>query len=146
MLQRIPFGPVGLAALAALTAASRAACGGGDGGGGITNPPVDTTCAHNPSQPRCQPVTPVSTGPLKTVAGSRIFGTALDASFTAANSAKYDSVVAAEFSGITPGNVMKWSSISLNGRFSYRWTWPDSMVAFAQKNSMKVHGHTLAWH
>ena len=47
---------------------------------------------------------------------------------------------------IVAGNVMKWSSIHRDSRYSYRWTSPDAMVAFAQANGMKVRGHTLAWH
>ena len=41
---------------------------------------------------------------------------------------------------------MKWSSIHRDSRYSYRWTNPDAMVAFAQANGMKVRGHTLAWY
>ena len=47
---------------------------------------------------------------------------------------------------LVAGNVMKWSSIHRDSRYAYRWTNPDAMVAFAQANTMKVRGHTLAWH
>ena len=79
-------------------------------------------------------------------AKSRSFGVSVDATFFGANPAAYDAVVAREFSLIVAGNVMKWSSIHRDSRYSYRWTNPDSMVAFAQANGMKVRGHTLVWY
>ncbi|MGH9883981.1 MAG: endo-1,4-beta-xylanase [bacterium] len=79
-------------------------------------------------------------------AKSRSFGVAVDASFFGTNPAQYDTVVAREFNMIVAGNVMKWSSIHRDGRYSYRFANPDAMVAFAQANNMKVRGHTLAWH
>ena len=79
-------------------------------------------------------------------AKSRSFGVSVDATFFGTSPAAYDTVVAHEFNMIVAGNVMKWSSIHRDSRYAYRWTNPDTMVAFAQANTMKVRGHTLAWY
>ncbi|HEY9226340.1 MAG TPA: endo-1,4-beta-xylanase [Gemmatimonadaceae bacterium] len=89
---------------------------------------------------------PTTTLRALSAARSRSFGVAVDAPFFAANPAAYNTVIAREFNMIVAGNVMKWSSIHRDGRYSYRWPNPDAMVTFAQTNTMKVRGHTLFWH
>ena len=128
--------------VAAAAALILGACGGGSDG---TTTPGEKTCQQDPTQPKCV-VPPTTT--LRGLASSkgRSFGVAVDATFFGANPAAYDAVVAREFNLIVAGNVMKWSSIHRDSRYSYRWTNPDSMVAFALANGMKVRGHTLAWH
>jgi endo-1,4-beta-xylanase len=46
---------------------------------------------------------------------------------------------------ITSENCMKWGYMRPKKDF---WNWgdPDALVAFAEKNGMKVKWHTLAWH
>jgi endo-1,4-beta-xylanase len=119
-----------------------AACGGGDSG---STQPSEKTCQQDPTQAKCV-VTPPTTLRSLASAKGRSFGVSVDASFFGANPAAYDTVVAREFNMIVAGNVMKWSSIHRDSRYSYRWGNPDAMMAFAQANGMKVRGHTLVWY
>src|SRR5215467_13587057 len=132
----------GLIAAAVIIAAT--ACGGDS-----TSPsqPGDKTCQQDPTQAKCV-VNTLPTTMLRGLASAkgRSFGVSVDATFFGTNPAAYDTVVAHEFNMIVAGNVMKWSSIHRDSRYSYRWANPDAMVAFAQANGMKVRGHTLAWH
>lgn len=50
-----------------------------------------------------------------------------------------------EFNSITPENAMKMGPIHPK-ESEYFWTDADSIVAFAQRNKMKIRGHTLCWH
>jgi endo-1,4-beta-xylanase len=50
-----------------------------------------------------------------------------------------------EFNSITPENAMKMGPIHPKEN-QYFWTHADSIVAFAERNKMKVRGHTLCWH
>jgi len=122
------------------------ACGGG--GGDPVQPIVEKTCQQDPTQAKCVVTPPPTVTTLRALAAAkgRYFGTALDATFFGANPAAYDTLVAHEFSMVVAGNVMKWSSIHRDGRYAYRWTNPDNLVAFAQANGMKVRGHTLFWY
>jgi len=128
--------------VAALAALALGACGGGNDDG--TTAPGEKTCQQDPTQPKCA----VPTTTLRGLASAkgRSFGVSVDATFFGANPAAYDVVVAREFNVIVAGNVMKWSSIHRDSRYSYRWANPDTMVAFAQTNGMKVRGHTLVWY
>lgn len=128
---------------AALAALALGACGGGSSDSGTTTP-GEKTCQQDPTQAKCI----VTTTTLRGLASAkgRSFGVSVDATFFGASSAAYDAVVSREFNLIVAGNVMKWSSIHRDSRYSYRWTNPDSMVAFAQANGMKVRGHTLVWY
>jgi len=132
------------ATVAALAAVALGACGGGGGNDSGTTQPGDKTCQQDPTQAKC--IVPTTTLRGLASAKSRSFGVSVDATFFGANPAAYDAVVAREFNLIVAGNVMKWSSIHRDSRYAYRWTNPDSMVAFAQSNGMKVRGHTLAWY
>jgi endo-1,4-beta-xylanase len=50
-----------------------------------------------------------------------------------------------EFNSITAENAMKMGPIHPKEN-EYFWTNADSIVAFAQRNKMKIRGHTLCWH
>ncbi len=128
---------------AALAALALGACGGGSSDSGTTTP-GEKTCQQDPTQAKC--IVPTTSLRGLASAKSRSFGVSVDATFFGANPAAYDAVVAREFNLIVAGNVMKWSSIHRDSRYSYRWTNPDSMVTFAQANGMKVRGHTLVWY
>jgi endo-1,4-beta-xylanase len=144
----IALGVLGRAGLLAAALAGLSACGGGDSPTTVT-PPVDKTCAQDPTQAKCNttPTGPSTLAAAATAKGGRYFGTAVDALFTAATpDPNYQTVLAREFDMLTPGNVMKWGSINRDSRTTYRWTWPDSMVAYALARGWKVHGHNLAWH
>jgi endo-1,4-beta-xylanase len=67
------------------------------------------------------------------------------ASCTSGSSTAYRSIAMTEFSQVTPENVMKWESVEPNNN-QYNFGPADGIVAFAQANGQKVHGHTLVWH
>lgn len=50
-----------------------------------------------------------------------------------------------EFNSITAENAMKMGPIHPKEN-EYFWTHADSIAAFAQRNKMKLRGHTLCWH
>jgi endo-1,4-beta-xylanase len=50
-----------------------------------------------------------------------------------------------EFNSLTPEHAMKMGPIHPKEN-EYFWTHADSIVAFAQRNKMKIRGHTLCWH
>lgn len=50
-----------------------------------------------------------------------------------------------QFNGITAENAMKMGPIHPKEN-EYNWKDTDSIVAFAQRNKMKMRGHTLCWH
>ncbi len=54
-------------------------------------------------------------------------------------------LITKEFGSVTPENAMKMGPIHPQPNRFY-WTDADSIVAFAQRNKMKVRGHTLCWH
>ncbi|WP_342085493.1 endo-1,4-beta-xylanase [Dyadobacter sp. OTU695] len=54
-------------------------------------------------------------------------------------------LIVRQFSSITPENAMKMGPIHPEPD-CYEWETADAIVAFAQKNGMKVRGHTLCWH
>lgn len=55
------------------------------------------------------------------------------------------SLVIRNFNSLTPENAMKMGPIHPREN-EYYWKDADSIVAFAQRNGMKVRGHTLCWH
>lgn len=50
-----------------------------------------------------------------------------------------------QFNSLTPENAMKMGPIHPEENHYY-WNDADSIVAFAQKNGLKVRGHNLCWH
>jgi endo-1,4-beta-xylanase len=50
-----------------------------------------------------------------------------------------------QFNSITPENAMKMGPIHPEPN-RYAWQDADAIVAFAQKNGMKIRGHALCWH
>ncbi|HEX6765716.1 MAG TPA: endo-1,4-beta-xylanase, partial [Polyangiaceae bacterium] len=58
---------------------------------------------------------------------------------------RYSEVAAREFDSLTPENEMKWYATEPSpGKFSFEAG--DRLVAFAERHSMRVRGHTLVWH
>lgn len=49
------------------------------------------------------------------------------------------------FNEFVPENTMKWKLIRPNKTF-WNWSDMDTMVAFAEKNHIKMKGHTFVWH
>ncbi|RYY98810.1 MAG: hypothetical protein EOO11_06910 [Chitinophagaceae bacterium] len=54
-------------------------------------------------------------------------------------------LITRHFSSMTPENAMKMGPIHPKEN-EYFWKDADSIVAFAQRHSMKLRGHTLVWH
>src|SRR5437762_8369442 len=50
-----------------------------------------------------------------------------------------------QFNSLTPENVMKMAPIHPEEN-RYNWKDADSIVAFAQRNGLRVRGHNLCWH
>jgi endo-1,4-beta-xylanase len=75
--------------------------------------------------------------------GIRI-GTAVDMN-ALAEDAQYRAAVGAEFSTVTPENVMKWEALEPE-RGVYDYAAADRLVQFARAHGQKVRGHTLVWH
>lgn len=50
-----------------------------------------------------------------------------------------------EFNSVTPENAMKMGPIHPKPD-QYNWAGADSIVAYAQRNGLKVRGHALCWH
>jgi endo-1,4-beta-xylanase len=56
----------------------------------------------------------------------------------------YQNTLAAQFNMTTPENELKWFATEPEpGDFHFYWG--DKIVAFAQQNNMRIHGHTLVW-
>jgi endo-1,4-beta-xylanase len=59
--------------------------------------------------------------------------------------AAYTSIVANQFSTVTPENVMKWDSIEpTQGHLNFGPG--DQLISFAEQHGQLVRGHTLLWH
>jgi len=59
--------------------------------------------------------------------------------------AAYTSIVANQFSTLTPENVMKWDSIEpTQGQLKFGPG--DQLISFAEQHGQLVRGHTLLWH
>lgn len=50
-----------------------------------------------------------------------------------------------EFNSLTAGNAMKMNRVIREG-FSYNFAEADEYLAYAEKNQMRLFGHTLIWH
>ena len=58
---------------------------------------------------------------------------------------KYQQVLGAQFSSLTPENDMKWDAVH-PAPDVYDFASADALVAFARANHQQVRGHTLLWH
>jgi endo-1,4-beta-xylanase len=59
--------------------------------------------------------------------------------------AAYTSIVANQFSTVSPENVMKWDSIEpTQGQLNFAPG--DALISFAEQHNQLVRGHTLLWH
>lgn len=64
---------------------------------------------------------------------------------TALSAGNLPALAAQEFNYVTPENEMKWQSVQgSEGNFSFGSA--DNIVSWAQRNNMKIKGHTLVWH
>lgn len=72
------------------------------------------------------------------------FGAAVNASLLRSN-ASYKALVVKEFSSITAENAMKFGTLH-PAENTYNWADADEIVALAQANGKRIHGHTLNWY
>jgi endo-1,4-beta-xylanase len=88
---------------------------------------------------------PVSTKPLRELAAKRgiLIGTAIDT--WRLTKPELPAIIAREFNSVVAENEMKCMIIS-RGQDEYNFKAADELIAFAEKNKMKVRGHTLVWH
>jgi endo-1,4-beta-xylanase len=76
-------------------------------------------------------------------ARGRIFGAAVTGNLL--GTTPYTTVLDTQFTGLTPGNEMKWQTTEPS-RGSFNFAPADAIVAHAQSHHMKIRGHTLVWH
>src|SRR5690606_32305362 len=67
------------------------------------------------------------------------------ASCSSGSSQAYRNIAATEFNQVTHENALKWESTEPNDN-QYTFAAADGVVAFAQANNQRIHGHTLVWH
>jgi endo-1,4-beta-xylanase len=72
-------------------------------------------------------------------------GTALSIQQIQEKDPKADSLVKRQFNVLTPENIMK-SMFLQPERGKFDFTAGDQLIQYAEKNGMKVVGHTLVWH
>jgi endo-1,4-beta-xylanase len=61
------------------------------------------------------------------------------------DNAGYASVLATQFSAVTPGNEMKWGVVE-PAKGVFDWSGADRLVSFAEQHDQLVRGHVLLWH
>jgi len=119
-------------AAACLLPSGFASCGGRD----VVAPPMDTT-------------TPPPPTPLRTLAAQRgrYIGAATGSTFqrTDAKGATLRMILARDYNMVWSGNFLKFSTLRPSPS-EYQFQWADTMVAFAEANSMVVRGHVFVWH
>ena len=95
------------------------------------------------ASPSTEKLPTVEAPPLRTLAGGRHIGAALEA--RRLREPAFAGVLAANFNSLSPENDMKWVNVEPSpGQFSFQAG--DALVAFAEQNGMRVRGHTLVWH
>jgi endo-1,4-beta-xylanase len=57
----------------------------------------------------------------------------------------YANLLSSQYSMLEPGNAMKWD-VTQPTQSTYNFKPGDELVAFAQKNGMRVRGHNLCWY
>jgi len=72
-------------------------------------------------------------------------GAALNRSHFTGENAPGAALIKAHFNSITPANVLKWERVHPKPD-TFAFQDPDRYVAFGEKNSMFIIGHTLVWH
>lgn len=93
--------------------------------------------------------TPPQPTPLRTLAARRgiYIGAAMGATFqrTDASGTTLRTILARDYSMVWSGNFLKFSTLRPTQN-TFQFQWADSMVAFAEANSLAVRGHTFVWH
>jgi endo-1,4-beta-xylanase len=65
--------------------------------------------------------------------------------FVPPGDASYNAILSRVFNSLTPENQLKWDAVH-PAQTTFNFTGSDGHDAFAQANSMTMHGHTLVWH
>ena len=74
-----------------------------------------------------------------------LIGVALNQRITSQQDKTRAELAASQFNCLTPENCMKWDATEpQEGKFNFGPG--DDLVKYAQKNKIKIHGHTLIWH
>ncbi len=74
-----------------------------------------------------------------------LIGVALNQRITSQQDKPRAELAASQFNCLTPENCMKWDATEpQEGKFNFGPG--DDLVKYAQKNKIKIHGHTLIWH
>ena len=74
-----------------------------------------------------------------------LIGVALPQNVTSQPNSDRAKFAASQFNCLTPENLMKWDATEpQEGRFNFGPS--DELVRYAQRNKIKIHGHTLIWH
>ena len=81
----------------------------------------------------------------ETFKGDFLIGTALSATQINENGGAAAGLVTRQFNAVTPENIMK-AEIIHPGWDKYNFELADKLVAYAQKNGLKVNAHNLIWH
>ena len=77
--------------------------------------------------------------------GDFLIGVALPQHVTSQPNSERAKFAASQFNCLTPENLMKWDATEpQEGKFNFGPS--DDLVKYAQRNKMKIHGHTLIWH
>jgi endo-1,4-beta-xylanase len=74
-----------------------------------------------------------------------LIGTAINTQQIEEKDPMADKLIREQFNAVTPENIMK-AEIIQPGWNKYDFDLADKLVAFAQKNDIKVNAHTLIWH
>lgn len=74
-----------------------------------------------------------------------LIGTALNTAQIEETDPVAGALITKHFNAITPENIMKTEEIH-PGWDRYNFDLADKMIAYGNKNNMKVNGHTLIWH
>ncbi|MBU7578810.1 MAG: endo-1,4-beta-xylanase [Flavihumibacter sp.] len=74
-----------------------------------------------------------------------LIGTALNTGQIEERNAQSNALILYQFNAVTPENCMKAEHIH-PAWDRYDFTIPDKLVAYSQKNKLKLNGHTLIWH
>jgi len=77
--------------------------------------------------------------------GDFVIGAAINNAQITGTDSRGDAIVEAQFSSITPENILKWERVHPNPNV-YDFDLPDKYVAFGEKNHMFIVGHCLVWH
>jgi endo-1,4-beta-xylanase len=106
---------------------------------------VAAVLASGCARPRLAEVAPAPPTLKEAAAGALLIGTAVNSDQVFGRDSLGAALVRAQFSAITPENVLKWDSVHPQPGV-YDFAAPDQVLAFGEQNGMAVIGHVLVWH